>query len=103
MVTGSVTQAVDIIPQKYEDPDFVLTRSDVSEFKGVIKPFSYFFTLNQTSDEKEQGVNRIYCDKFRYHPDGQIIKVCQAMNIGRFYDSQRTLKVFWDSAMKKKK
>lgn len=102
-VVGAMTQAMDIPPQKFNDPDFFLTRTDVSEFKGVVKPFSYFFTLNQTSDEKIQGINRIYCDKFRFHPDGQIITISQAMNIGRFYDSHKTLKLHWDSARKKKK
>jgi replicative DNA helicase len=102
-VTGSATQASDIAPNIYNNPEFVLTRSHASEFKGVIKPFSYFITINQTDDEYEDGVCRLYCDKFRKHRSGQMLSIFQRMDINRFYDSNRTLKVFWDKEIKRKK
>lgn len=102
-VTGSATQATDIPPNVYNNPEFVLTRSHASEFKGVIKPFSYFITINQTDDEYEEGMCRLYCDKFRKHRSGQTINIFQRMDINRFYDSNKTLKFFWDKDIKRKK
>lgn len=101
-VTGSATQANDIAPSLYENPDFYLTRHHIAEFKGVIKPFSYFITLNQTPDEKDAGVTRIYCDKFRKHMDGQLIRIYQRMDIGRFYDAKKTLEMFWNGKLNRK-
>lgn len=102
-VAGTMTQANDIAPSSYNDPDFVLTRSHISEFKGALKPFSYFFTINQTDEEKEQNVARIYNDKFRKHRSGQTIRIFQLLEIGRFYDAKKTLMVFYDKAGKKPK
>jgi len=101
-VTGTVTQATDILPAQYNKEDFVLTRSNISEFKGVLKPFSYFFTFNQTDDESDQKVVRIYTDKFRKHKSGQTIRLFQQMEINRFYDSKKTLKVLWDNKTNRK-
>jgi hypothetical protein len=101
-VTGSVTQATDIQPNLYNNENFVLTRTNISEFKGVIKPFSYFFTINQTDDESEQSVSRLYCDKFRKHRSGQTVHLYQRLDIGRFYDSHKTLKYLWNKNINKK-
>lgn len=101
-VTGSVTQATDIPPSLYNNENFVLTRTNISEFKGVVKPFSYFFTINQTDDESDQGVCRLYCDKFRKHRSGQTVHLYQRLDIGRFYDSNKTLKYLWNKNLNKK-
>jgi DNA replication protein DnaC len=101
-VTGSATQANDIPPNLYNNENFVLTRTNVSEFKGVIKPFSYFFTINQTEDESDQNVCRLYCDKFRKHRSGQTINLYQRMDINRFYDSFKTLKHMWNKEINRK-
>jgi KaiC/GvpD/RAD55 family RecA-like ATPase len=90
-------QANDITPHKFNNPDFVMTRSDISEFKGMLRPFSYFWTWNQSSDEYEANVGRIYNDKFRKFRSGQIRKICCAFNNARFYDSSRTLQTFWNA------
>lgn len=92
----TATQANDIKPEIYNNPDRVLTRSDISEFKGALKPFSNFITLSQTDDEYEAGVIRLYCDKFRKYKSKQIIKLAQSLNNSRFYDSKRSLELFWD-------
>ena len=92
----TATQANDVKPEKWNNPDFVLTRSDISEFKGALKPFSYFITLNQTKDEDENGVVRMYNDKFRKYKKGQVYKIFQSRENGRFYDSKKTLQYFWD-------
>jgi len=102
IVTGTATQSNDVPQNLWDNPDFVLTRNNISEYKGAIKPFSYFLTINQTGDEKDQAVCRIYCDKFRFSKAGQIIKIFQAMEINRFYDAKKTLQLLWDRNLKKK-
>jgi hypothetical protein len=93
-------QANDIKPDKWDSPDYVMTRSDISEFKGALKPFSYFFTLNQTNDEYTNEVMRIHCDKFRKYRSGQTFRIFQALDNSRFYDINRTLEHFWDENAK---
>lgn len=93
----ATTQANDIRPDKFNNPDFVMTRSDISEFKGMIKPFSYFWTHNVSNDEYDSGTARIYNDKFRKHRSGQVRKICTSMENARYYDSTRTLRTFWNS------
>lgn len=88
----TATQANDIDPKNVANPDFVMTRHHISEFKGALKPFSYFITINATPDEYNNNIVRLYCDKFRRHPAGQTIKIAQKRDIGRFYESTRTLR-----------
>lgn len=94
----ATTQANDIRPDRYNNPDFVMTRSDISEFKGMIKPFSYFWTWNMTQDEKENNMGRLYADKYRKHKDGQIRTICTHLETGRFYDSAKTVDQCWNPA-----
>lgn len=101
LVSATATQANDIRPDKWNNPDYVMTRSDISEFKGALKPFSYFITLNQTIDEYEAGVMRIYNDKFRKYKSGQTFRIFQSRDNSRFYDSKRTLESFWNETTKK--
>lgn len=103
LATATATQANDIKPDKWNNPDYVMTRSDISEFKGALKPFSYFITLNQTQDEYEGGVMRIYNDKFRKYKSGQTFRIFQSMSNSRFYDRKRTKESFWDDESKKPK
>jgi replicative DNA helicase len=91
----TATQAKDVTPQELIDPDFHMTRHHISEFKGCLKPFSYFLTLNATPEEYRQDIMRIYCDKFRRYRAGQTIIIAQKKDIGRFYESQRTLTDFY--------
>lgn len=97
--TATATQANDIKPEKWNNPDFYLTRSDIAEYKGAVKPFSYFLTLNQTMDEYEAGIMRIYDDKFRHHKAKQLFSIVQSKENGRFYDSKRSLELFWDEKL----
>lgn len=92
----ATTQANDIRPDRYNNADFVMTRSDISEFKGMIKPFSYFWTWNMSADEKENGRGRIYNDKFRRHKDGQIRHLCTGLDTARFYDVKQTMDSCWN-------
>lgn len=88
----SCTQASTVSPELLNDPKFVMTRYNVSEFKGVIKPFSFFITLNQTEDEKEDNYMRLYIDKMRKYKGGQIVSIYQNYDRERFYDAPRTRK-----------
>lgn len=90
IVTGTMTQAADLKPEQIKDPDFVMTRHHASEFKGVVKPFSYFFTFNATPDEYEAEELRIHFDKVRGHKAKKTIKIIQSRGTGRFIDSGRT-------------
>jgi KaiC/GvpD/RAD55 family RecA-like ATPase len=103
MASLTSTQANDIRPEKWNDPNFVMTRSDISEFKGFVKPFSAFITINQTEDEYESGVIRLHNDKFRKYFSGQTYTIAQSLNNSRFYDSKRTLELFWDDKSNSKK
>jgi replicative DNA helicase len=95
---ATATQANDIPPKDLFNPDFVMTRHHISEFKGCLKPFSYFLTLNATPDEYRNDIMRIYCDKFRKYKSGQTVTIGQKKDIGRFYDHSRTMKEFYDES-----
>jgi len=103
IATVSATQANDIKPEFYNNPEKVLTRSDISEFKGALKPFSNFITICQTDDEYDAGMIRLYCDKFRKYKSKQIVKIAQSLNNSRFYDAKKSLELFWDSTHNKER
>jgi hypothetical protein len=96
MCTGTATQAADIAMDLVNNPDFTMTRNHASEFKNVIKPFSYFFTLNATTEEYDAQIMRIYLDKVRKHPGNKVIKIFQARESGRFYDASKTKGTYYD-------
>lgn len=91
----TATQANDIRPELYNNPDFVLTRSHISEFKGAIKPFSNFITINMTDDEYDNNMIRLYSDKFRKYKSGKTHRICSSFNNSRFYDAKKTLNLFY--------
>lgn len=90
-VGGTCTQANDIPAKLLEDPEFVITRSNVSECKGLVNPFSFYFSGNQTRDEYQAGEMRLYMDKFRDYKADKIIKIMQNYKHDRFYDKRKTL------------
>lgn len=102
-LSASATQAMDIPASKYNDPDFIMTRSDISEFKGAVKPFSFFVTINQTDDEYQNGIVRLHNEKLRKYKAKQTYPIYQSLDKSRFYDSKRTLQKLWDDTHKKTK
>ena len=90
------TQANDVPPSLFNDPTFVLTRHNISEAKGSLKPFTYFITLNQTQDEKKEKVMRLHVDKARFVDQSMnpTMSICTRFDVDRFYDHQRTVKKF---------
>lgn len=89
----TATQAMDIPQNLQEDPEFVIRRQHISEFKGLVKPFSGVMSLNQTPDEYEDGLMRIFNDKFRLYPSGQVTKIAQSVQVGRFYSKKKTIQM----------
>lgn len=87
----TATQASAVPPEAKENPDFLLTRWNLSEDKGKIRPFDNFITINQTRDEQAEGMMRLFGDKFRENKSGQIIKIANALQRARFYDRMRTI------------
>lgn len=92
---ATATQASSVDPKLLEDPNFVMTRYNLSEFKNATEPFSGFITLNQTKDEKRNNIMRLYVDKFRNYPSTQTIKIIQSYNNDRFYDRRKTLENYY--------
>lgn len=91
----TATQASNIPVQLSEDPNFVMTRNNLSEFKNAAEPFSMFATLNQTRDEKSESVMRIYIDKMRNYVSNKTVKIFQSYKNDRFYDRKKTLNEFY--------
>lgn len=90
------TQASDINPKSLENPDFVLTRHNVSECKGLADPFSIFMSGNQTPDEYEEGIMRIHLDKIRHKKGSKTITIYQDYDHNRFYDRRTTINALSD-------
>jgi len=91
----TATQAQNIPLALSEDPSFVMTRNHLSEFKNAAEPFSMFVTMNQTKDEKQNNVMRLYVDKLRNYPSDKLITICQSYKNDRFYDRKCTLSEFY--------
>lgn len=91
----TATQSTTVDTKESDDPDFVLTRYHISEFKGLLKPFSYFITMNQTDDEYREGIIRLYGDKTRkYKLLKRVMPIYTLYNKERFYDHVRSVKAF---------
>ena len=98
----TVTQASNLHRELKANPEFVMTREFLSEDKGKIRPFDYFFTLNQTYDEMKfqlyddgtrTPIIRMYADKMREYPSGKISTVITNFKSARFYDRKKTLEL----------
>ena len=99
MGTASATQANDIPYKEWNKPDFYLTRNNIANDKETIQPFSYTITLNQTEDEADENIIKIWEDKFRQHKivrKDRLYKLYQAPKVGRFVDVKKTNITFWD-------
>jgi len=88
------TQASTVSPELLNNPKFVMTRYNVSEFKALVDPFTIFLTYNQTKDELTKKISRIYVDKSRKSVGNKIISICQNYGRDKFYDRVNTVKEF---------
>ena len=90
-VFHTATQASSISKIERDQEDFYLTRYHLSEDKGKIQPFDIFLTINQSAEEKENQIMRLYADKFREYGSGQIFYIANNFSVARFYDRKRTM------------
>lgn len=95
-VVHTATQSSSIVEEQKNDPEFVITRAQLSEDKGKIRPFDIFITINQTRDESKEEIMRLHTDKLRDYKNGDPIHICNNFAYARFYDRKRTLNTDWD-------
>lgn len=89
-VVHTATQSTDISYEEMNDPEFVLTRSNLNEARAVIRPCDGFITFNATIEESKNQVMRIYIDKLREYGGKKIIRIANNFKCSRFYDRKRT-------------
>lgn len=95
-VVHTATQSSSIGEEQKNDPEFVITRAQLSEDKGKIRPMDVFITINQTRDESKEEIMRLHTDKLRDYKNGDPIHICNNFAYARFYDRKRTLNTDWD-------
>lgn len=90
----TATQSTTVGHSEQNDPKFVYRREHISEFKGMVKPFSYFATINGTDAEKDNNTRRVHIDKFRkYAAPNPTFTVATNFENERFYDHLRTVRM----------
>lgn len=92
-VVHTATQSSNIPEEQKNDPEFVITRAQLSEDKGKIRPFDIFITINQTRDEAKEGIMRLHTDKIREYKNGDPILIANNFEYARFYDRKRTMEI----------
>lgn len=93
--TLTATQTGDISKEKWNNPDWVITRENTEGDRTLVKPFSFVFTGNQTVDERKKKLFRIAVDKLRYYDvKNQVYPIYSSFDVGRFYDKQKSLREF---------
>ena len=95
-VVHTATQSSNIPEECKNDPEFVITRAQLSEDKGKIRPFDIFITINQTRDEMKEEIMRLHTDKLRDYKNGDPIHIANNFSCARFYDRKRTLEMDWE-------
>lgn len=90
------TQASDVDPTLLNSEEFVLTRHNISADKNLLDSFSLFFSLNQTIEEYNNSIMRLYVDKSRHSSkqNKQIFRIYTSYSTGRFLDKKKTLNEF---------
>ena len=89
-VVLTATQANDIPPSDLNNESFVLTRHNVSEAKGIVKPLTMFLTINRTFDETQENRARIFLDKSRFTASNRMFPIVTDYGADRFYDRKKT-------------
>jgi hypothetical protein len=102
--TGTATQANDIEKKDWDNPNFVITRNNISNLRATIDPFAYCVTLNQTLDENDKDIIRVHEEALRHYRLSSFestYHIAQRRDLGRFIDIARTNQTFWDPVNKK--
>ena len=89
-VVHTATQSNDVELEQRNDPEFVLSRSNLNEAKNKIRPTDIFVTLNTTIEESKNQIMRLFVDKARDHAGNQVIRIANSFKNSRFYDRKRT-------------
>ena len=89
----TATQTNDIPAEKYNNPRFKLTRSDLADHRTKIKPFDNFFTINMTDKEKEERKCRIWLDKIRDGESNKLFYVGTGYAYSKFIDYNWTIEL----------
>lgn len=97
-VVHTATQSSNIPEELKNDPEFVITRAQLSEDKGKIRPFDIFVTINQTRDEAKEEIMRLHTDKLRDYKNGEPIHIANNFSYARFYDRKRTMELNMDDS-----
>ncbi len=106
MAAIAVTQASDIPKELWDNPNFEITRSDISNLKATVDPFAYCITMNQTEDESDNDIMRLREEKTRHyqvHSWQKVYSIVQDRARGKFINVSETLRRFWDDAKKQMK
>lgn len=102
--TATATQANDIEKKDWDNPNFVITRNNISNLRATIDPFAYCLTLNQTQDENDKDIIRLHEEALRHYKIKSweaTYPIAQRRDLGRFIDIARTNQLFWDPIDKK--
>ena len=92
-VVHTATQSSSIGEEQKNDPEFVITRAQLSEDKGKLRPVDIFITINQTRDEAKDEIMRLHTDKLRDYKNGNPILIANNFSYARFYDRKRTIEL----------
>ena len=98
VVVHTASQSSNVPEECKNDPEFVITRAQLSEDKGKIRPFDIFVTINQTRDEMRNEIMRLHTDKLRDYKNGEPIHICNNFSYARFYDRKRTMEMDWNES-----
>jgi len=91
----TATQTSDVPIEKWNDPDFVVTRNYLMGDKNMVNPFSYVFSGNRTIQETQKGYARIYIDKLRHSSTARpIVFVKTSFDYGKYVDKKGTVEKF---------
>jgi len=96
---ASAVQGSTVDPSLLNDPTYVQTRYNIAGLKGIVRPYSYFGTINRTLDEKKKGQARFHWDKFREYPEGQTMTIMQNLKRGQFYNARKTREMLHNDGM----
>jgi replicative DNA helicase len=96
VVVHAATQSNNVPVDLRNDPTFVITRDNLNEDKGKLRPADLFITLNQTFDEMKEEMMRLHTDKLREHKRGEPILIVNNFSYARFYDRKKTMALLED-------
>lgn len=75
------------------DPKNVLDEYNCAESKGVSRALTWLISLNQTVDERKEGIMRIHIAKSRFTKKSDTYKIATDFDREIFYDRKRTLEL----------